>query len=241
MTAERRYLEISRAIRDAIAARGFRPGDRIMTERQMAEDFGVPRSVVREAVMALEIERLVEVRKGSGIYLVRQVGGLAATASTEIGPFELLQARQILESAVAAQAARMVTKADIVKMREALALESQGIETGEGDYSGDRQFHHLIAEATQNSALVDLVSELWDKRAASPMWARLQSRIFDTSYRRKWLGDHQAILTALQQKNAEAAEQAMWRHLENVRTTLLDLSDVDAPDFDGFIFAAAGG
>lgn len=241
MTAERRYVELSRAIRDAIHARGYRPGERIMTERQMAEDFGVPRSVVREAVMALELEGLVEVRKGSGIYLMQATGKAAGSSAAEIGPFELLQARQVLESAVAAQAARMVTKADLVKMREALALESQGIETGEGDYSGDRLFHHLIAEATQNSALVDLVDELWDKRAASPMWARLQTRIFDTSYRRKWLHDHHGILAALQQRNAEAAQRAMWQHLENVRATLLDLSDVDAPDFDGFIFAAAGG
>ncbi|MBC7142772.1 MAG: FCD domain-containing protein [Rhodobacteraceae bacterium] len=241
MTAERRYIEISRAIREAIAVRGYRPGNRIMTERQMAEEFAVPRSVVREAVMALELDGLVEVRKGSGIYLMRQENDAATAAAAEIGPFELLQARQVLESAVAAQAARMVTKADIVKMRDALALESQGIETDEGDYSGDRLFHHLIAEATQNSALVDLVDELWDKRAASPMWARLQTRIFDTSYRRRWLGDHQAILAALQQKNAEAAEQAMWRHLENVRTTLMELSDVDSPEFDGFIFSAAGG
>lgn len=238
MTAKKRYREIADGLRAEIVARGYQPGDRILTERQIAEAFNVSRSVVREAVMMLEIEGLVEVRKGSGIYLRTEPAAGGSDLRDDFGPFELLQARQVLESAIAEQAARVVTKPDILKMRDALALEAQQIETGEGDYSGDQLFHHLIAEATQNSALVDVVDELWRKRARSPMWARLHTRISDASYRQRWLGDHQAILAALQQRDPAAARQAMWQHLENVRTTLFDLSDVDDPAFDGFLFAS---
>ncbi|TCD13363.1 FCD domain-containing protein [Oricola cellulosilytica] len=238
MTARRRYREIADRLRAEIVARGYRPGDRILTERQIAEVFDVPRSVVREAVMMLEIEGFVEVRKGSGIYLLVEPGARSGDLRDDIGPFELLQARQVLESAIAEQAARTITKPYIVKMREALMLEAREIETGEGDFSGDRLFHQLIAEATQNSALADVVDELWRKRARSPMWAQLHERIFDVSYRRRWLGDHQAILTALQQKDPAAARQAMWQHLENVRTTLFDLSNAEDPDFDGYLFTS---
>ncbi len=236
MTATRRYREIAAGLRAEIARRGYRPGERILTERQIADMFKVPRSVVREAVMMLEIEGLVEVRKGSGIYLCAEHASERSGLRDDVGPFELLQARQVLESAIAEQAARVVTKPDIVKMRDALALEAQEIETGQGDYSGDALFHRLIAEATQNSALVDVADELWRKRARSPLWARLHERITDASYRRRWLGDHQAILAALQQKDPATARQAMWQHLENVRTTLFDLSDVDDPVFDGYLF-----
>jgi GntR family uxuAB operon transcriptional repressor len=197
---------------------------------------GVSRSLVREAVIMLEIEGFVDVRKGSGIYVARLPSGESGTPRGDIGPFELLQARQVLESSIAAFAATMVTKSDILRMREALDLERKAIETGSGDYSGDELFHHLIAEATQNSVLVDMIDELWRKREQSPMWARLHTRIFDRSYRVQWLEDHQVILTALQCRDPAAARQAMWRHLENVRLTLLELSDVDDPQFDGYLF-----
>lgn len=237
-TGRRRYQEVADALKAEIIEKGYAIGDRLNTERQISEEMGVSRSLLREAIIMLEIEGLVDVRKGSGIYIARLPQGHGDEARDDIGPFELLQARQLLESNIAAFAATTVTKADIVRMREALEMERKAIETGSNDYSGDELFHRLIAEATQNSVLVDLVEELWDKRKRSPMWERLHERIFDDSYRRQWLDDHRAILNALQCKDAQAAKQAMWQHLENVRQTLLKLSDVEDPDFDGYLFDA---
>ncbi len=237
MTATRRYQDIAHDLRKAIAERGVQVGDRLMTERKISENMGVSRSLVREALIMLEIEGLVEVRKGSGIYLAQLPGAKTTTdARDDIGPFELLQARQLLESNIAGFAAQMVTKNDITRMREALELERKGIENEAGDISGDELFHRLIAEATQNSVLVDTVEGLWSKRQQSPMWARLHDRIFDMEYRRAWLDDHHAILMALQCKDPAAAYQTMWQHLENVRETLMKLSDVEDPDFDGYLF-----
>ncbi|MDE9499987.1 FCD domain-containing protein, partial [Xenorhabdus bovienii] len=67
-------------------------------------------------------------------------------------------------------------------------------------------------------------------------WMKLHSRITNTDYRREWLNDHQAILAAMVKKDPVAAKQAMWQHLENVKQRLLELSDVDDPDFDGYLF-----
>jgi GntR family uxuAB operon transcriptional repressor len=232
----RRYEEVAEALRRELAEGRYKVGDRMKPERQISDEMGVSRSLVREAIIRLEIEGLVDVRKGSGTYVVRLPAGDAEDPRGDIGPFELLQARQVLESSIAAFAATTVTKADILRMREALDMERRAIEEGSGDYSGDELFHHLIAEATQNSVLVDMIDELWGKREQSPMWARLHARIFDVSYRGRWLEDHQAILTALQCKDPRAARQAMWQHLENVRQTLMELSDVDDPEFDGYLF-----
>lgn len=237
-TAKRRYQDVAEALKQDIIARGCKVGDRLRTERQISEDLGVSRSIVREAVIMLEIEGLVDVRKGSGIYLARMPHSHPTETTVDFGPFELLQARQLLESSIAALAAVTVTKGDITQMREALAMEQAAIEAGNDDYSGDELFHRLIAEATQNAVLVDMVEELWHKRAQSRMWARLHTRIFDKTYRSNWLSDHRTILNTLQMRDAAAARQAMWQHLENVRLTLMALSDVDDPEFDGYLFSS---
>lgn len=234
--ASRRYEQIADQLRDLIAQGDYRQGERILTERQIAERLSVGRSVAREAILLLEVEGILDVRKGSGIYLNRTDTESLAREVNDIGPFELIQARQLLESAIAGMAASTVTKSDIVRMREALEVERASIASGEMDYSGDEQFHRLIAEATQNSILVDTVRDLWEKRARSRMWARLHDRIFDTDYRLRWLDDHNLVLSALQKRDPEAARSAMWQHLENVRVTLLALSDDEDPGFDGYLF-----
>ncbi|MCG7622254.1 FCD domain-containing protein [Epibacterium sp. Ofav1-8] len=236
MSQYRRYQDVAQALRVVIRDEGFAVGDRLPPERQLSERLSVSRSLVREALIMLEIDGLVEVRKGSGIYLAAPSATTAPPVRDDIGPFELLQARQLLESSIAAFAAEMVTKNDITRMREALEMERQQIESGSADHSGDELFHRLIAEATQNSVLVDMVDELWRKREQSPMWAKLHDRIFDADYRRNWLEDHQKILAALRTKDRDGARAAMWQHLAHVRETLMELSDVDDPAFDGYLF-----
>jgi GntR family uxuAB operon transcriptional repressor len=235
--SKRPYQEVAAQLVERIAQGGFKPGDKFPTERQISKEMGIGRSLVREAFIMLEIEGYLDVRKGSGSYVRDRQPGRSGLTGGDYGPFELLQARQLLESSIAGFAATTVTKADILSLRETLELEKRSIETGQDDYSADRQFHLQIAEATQNSVLVNQIDTLWHLRESSPMWDRLHSRIFDISYRSQWLDDHAAVLEALRRRDAEGARQAMWQHLENVRLTLLDLSDVEDPEFDGFLYS----
>jgi len=237
--SKRRYQEIAELLVRRIVEGGFKPGDKFPTERQISLELGISRSLVREAFIVLEIEGYLDVRKGSGSYVADGEKISLSLPKADFGPFELLQARQLLESSIAGFAATTITKSDIVQLRETLELERRAIENGEEDYAADRQFHLLIAEATQNSVLYAQVEDLWSKRENSSMWARLHDRIFDLSYRAKWLDDHAAILEALRLRNAEKARQAMWQHLENVRLTLLELSDVGDPEFDGYLYTPA--
>ncbi|OTA19799.1 pyruvate dehydrogenase complex repressor [Xenorhabdus beddingii] len=193
----------------------------------------------REAVIMLELENLIEVRQGygrhSGIYIINLPKVAKSYAENAAEPFELLQARQLLESNIAEFAATQVTPVDIANMRRALEKERNDLESGE-DESGDREFHLAIAQATHNSMLVELLKQSWSWRENNPMWGKLHTRITNTDYRREWLNDHQAILAAMIKKDPVAAKQAMWQHLENVKQRLLELSDVDDPDFDGYLF-----
>lgn len=234
----RRYQDVAEELVRDLANGAYAIGDRLPTERQISEDLVVSRSLVRDAMIMLEVQGLVDVRKGSGTYVVRLPAGDAPEAALEqdIGPFELLQGRQLLESNIAAFAATMATKADIVQMRETLKREREELQSGTCNYVADEEFHRLVAQASQNSVLTESVEHLWTLRKRSRMWEQLHQRIFDKGYQVKWLDDHQAILSALQCRDPQLARQAMWQHLENVRQTLLELSDVDDPSFDAYLF-----
>ncbi|ABM02009.1 transcriptional regulator, GntR family [Psychromonas ingrahamii 37] len=239
---KRLYQKIGQGLKDRIVSGEFVVGDRLPPEREIAVQCQVSRSVVREALIMLELQDVVEVRKGSGVYIINQpkedIDAKTGTSeSDDAGPFEMLQARQLLESHIAEFAATQVTRNDIFRLRKALQMERQQIEGASFDYDGDKMFHMAIAEATQNKVLVDMVEDLWVRRQNSSMWLQLHARIVNQNYRKAWLEDHEKILLALQHRDASAARDAMWQHLENVKQTLLELSDVDDPLFDGFLFS----
>ncbi|MGU0171264.1 Uxu operon transcriptional regulator [Escherichia coli] len=204
----------------------YNPGERLPPEREIAEMLDVTRTVVREVLIMLEIKGLVEVRRGAGIYVLDSSGSHNtdspdANVCNDAGPFELLQARQLLESNIAEFAALQATREDIVKMRQALQLEERELASSApgSSESGDMQFHLAIAEATHNSMLVELFRQSCSG-GNNPMWIQLHSHLDDSLYRKEWLGDHKQILAALIKKDARAAKLAMWQHLENVKQRL---------------------
>ncbi len=231
-SAQRPYQEVGAMIRDLIIKTPYNPGERLPPEREIAEMLDVTRTVVREALIMLEIKGLVEVRRGAGIYVLDSSGSHNtdspdANVCNDAGPFELLQARQLLESNIAEFAALQATREDIVKMRQALQLEERELASSApgSSESGDMQFHLAIAEATHNSMLVELFRQSWQWRENNPMWIQLHSHLDDSLYRKEWLGDHKQILAALIKKDARAAKLAMWQHLENVKQRLLEFSN----------------
>ncbi len=231
----RLYQEIGQKIKKDILLYAT-IGERLPTEREISEKYDVGRSVVREAIIMLELENLVEVKKGSGIYLLNKPDTRKVTSFEQIGPFEHLQARQIIESDIAKFAALQAGKNDILKLREALILEEENLKEALIDDTGDRMFHTSLAQATQNGTFVDIINYFWEWRAHSPMWKRLHAHVHDASYRKKWLTDHHDIYIAIHKKDADMAYHAMWEHLQNVKETLMSLSDCDDPNFDGFLY-----
>ncbi|MGL5336629.1 MAG: FCD domain-containing protein, partial [Enterovibrio sp.] len=243
MTIEikRPYQEVGLFLRSQLLSGQYRIGERLPPERDIAEQLGVGRTVVREALIMLELENLIEVRKGSGVYVIQlpqQKNNVSLGMSQDVaGPFEILQARQLLESNIAEFAALQATPHDIANMRKALELERQNWISGESE-EGDHIFHLAIAEATHNSVLVELFKQSWDIRENNPMWQKLHTRITDLTYRQEWFDDHQTILSAMIKKDPEAAKKAMWHHLERVKNILMELSDSDDPNFDGYLFSS---
>jgi len=128
------------------------------------------------------------------------------------GPLEIIRARQLIEAELAANAARHMKKAQIAGLRNALALMQQEVDAGRLPTRGDRLFHERIAEATENSVLQRVVSELFDERH-NPLFEQLGNH-FETV--RSWtiaIAEHQAIVDAIAARAPDAARDAMNIHL----------------------------
>lgn len=106
----------------------------------------------------LELENLVEVRKGSGVYVINfpKLNNDEIETLPDVGPFELLQARQLLESSIAEFAAIQAARADVLQLKEILERERNTLEHGNVDYFADEDFHKAIAEITQNEVIIQM-------------------------------------------------------------------------------------
>jgi GntR family transcriptional regulator, transcriptional repressor for pyruvate dehydrogenase complex len=219
----RLYRQIADQIRTLIRSGEFVAGARLPPERDLARQLGVSRPSVREALIALEVEGLVEVRIGSGIYVlgpsVRAEGDDAAAGGTEAGameatagPFELMRARYTIESECAALAAKSAKRGQISAIEDALAMMERDFAHDAQPIAGDRLFHLRIAEATGNGALVAVVKMLWEERMG-PMYQRLQHHYDTPGLWTAAMAEHRAVLKAIAEHDAAGARAAMQRHL----------------------------
>lgn len=209
----RLYRQIADQLLGLIAAGEYRPGDRLPPERTLSEQLRVSRSSVREALIAMEVEGRVEIRVGAGVFVVDQPAPVVP--STEVGPFELLQARLLVEPQAAALAARHATAEQRDRMARAwndmAACEASNDLTG---LAHDRQFHVVIGEASGNSALALMVQTLWEQRVG-PLYVTLERHFHSGPIWEKAQDEHRAILDAIVARQPGAARRAMRRHIRN--------------------------
>lgn len=207
----RLYLEVADQLSQLISTGQIKPGERLPSERDLASKFGVSRPTIREAMIALEIEGLVEIRTGSGIY-VTQKQTVADISDTGPGPFEIFEARRIIESETAALAAARISEEQLKDLED--ALHEMELENRENRVTeaADHKFHITIANASQNSALSSIVTWLWELRKKSQISTIFHQRSIDEGIQPS-LDDHNRILVALQQRDPITARNAMNAHL----------------------------
>ena len=180
---QRLYRKIAEQLRALISAGEFAVGTRLPAERELAKQLGVSRPSVREALIALEVEHVIEVRTGSGIYVLKPTARAPArkkAAAAEWGPLELMRARELVESEVAALAARNAKKADLQLIVAALQQMREQVANGLVPREGDEAFHHAIAQACGNDVLRDTVHGYWQARRG-PLFERLGDYFEDQS------------------------------------------------------------
>ena len=211
----RLYRQIANQIRTLIRSGEFTPGSRLPPERDLARQLGVSRPSVREALIALDVEGLVEVRIGSGIYVRAPANGDARDPPEALaGPFELLRARYVIESECAALAAKSAKRAQLRAIEDALDDMDREMDNERQPLPGDRLFHLRIAEATGNSALTHVVRLLWDERGGE-LFQRLEHHYDSPQLWRAAIAEHRAVLKSIAAHDSAGARLAMQRHLDH--------------------------
>jgi len=211
----RLYRQIAEQLRGLIRAGEYPVGTRLPPERDLAAQLKVSRPSVREALIALEVEGLVEVRMGSGITVIaRETAPSAAQVESELSPFEIIRARQLIECELAALAALSKQPAAIAHaLNDALTMMEADIAREVMPIRGDRLFHVRVAEASENSALLRVVTELYDQRN-NPLFERLGRHFERVDTWRVAVAEHRLVVTAIAAKDPARARAAMHEHLQ---------------------------
>lgn len=220
---QRLYRQIAGQLRALIAAGEWAVGSRLPAERDLARQLGVSRPSVREALIAMEVEAWVEVRTGSGVYVLdRSMQPAPASRGKKIspdewGPLELIRARRVVEGEVAAMAATQAKHKHIAAMDRAITAMSADADRGLLPLDGDRAFHSAVVEACGNAVLIDTVQRFWDSRRG-PLFERLGGHFETATSWRQAISEHEAILHAVRSRDAGAARLAMHSHMDNSHT-----------------------
>src|SRR3954462_6682737 len=171
--ARRLYRQVADQLRSLIDSGEYAVGSRLPTERELAEQLKISRPTVREALIALEVEGRVRIRVGSGIYVSEPAALAPSLPLAEVeGPFELLRAREFMEGAIAEQAARVATAADIARIDASVEAMATVQHPGEASMIHDRAFHVAVAGCLDNAGLARVGGEVVDQRL-NPEFANL--------------------------------------------------------------------
>lgn len=218
-TQDRLYQDLARNLLEELAGGLYPVGARLPAERELALKYNVSRPTVREAMIALEVQGLVEVKVGSGAY-VRRLPGKGDLPGFNISAFELTEARLMFEGEAAALAATQLTDEDLAGIEHLVQEIARENLDPRGTEQADRAFHLAIARATRNGAIFDAIEHLWDLRSSSPEAALLHAKARSANIK-PVVDEHTAILTALRARDPAAARAAMRGHLSQVIDSLL--------------------
>jgi DNA-binding FadR family transcriptional regulator len=215
--------ELVESLGDRIRDGQLTPGDKLPTEAAFMAEFGVSRTVVREAISKLQASGLVETRHGVGTFVI----GMGDSSAFRIAPEQLatlrdvvamLELRIAVETEASGLAAQRRTTENLIAMRDALDAFTQAIESGRDSVAADFQFHQEITRATQNPHFASLMATLGTtiipRARLDPTPRTDEERL---AYLRRVNNEHLSILDAIESQDVEAARAAMRTHLANSR------------------------
>jgi len=221
MKNRRLFWRIVESIEVSINKGDYTPGSRLPPERELAEIFEVSRPTIREAIIALEVREKVEVKTGSGVYVLENAK--QAIKKMNINAFELTQARALVEGEVAALAATSINDDELNALHQTLVM----MENSNDIIEADRMFHRIIAGATRNGAMILSVENLWALRESTSEIINDYNSVCSKD-NQLTLVEHTAIYNALKEKDAAKARLAMHQHFNRLINTLFDAIETKA-------------
>jgi GntR family transcriptional repressor for pyruvate dehydrogenase complex len=216
--SSRLYEQIITQIQNLVMDGSLRPGDKLPPERELAEQFGVSRTAVREAVKALRERGLVEIQPGRGTFITNDTSEIMRDSLDFVfrvglsnGVANLNEVRTLMEPGIAALAAERSSEADIETMTEAVAAMDAAMNDADAFAEADLDFHLALARATQNPLIPILLDPVVDQLREH------RKRIFLVEGGpQRGQYHHRRILAGVKKRDPEAARTAMCDHLKQV-------------------------
>lgn len=220
---QRVYQSVIDQIKQSVERGELKPGEKLPSERDLAEALAVSRAAIREAMSVLEAIRIVKVLPGVGIFLEEDANKDLAARMNEIvrvgnnDMMHLLEVRQAIESQAAHLAALRRTNSDLQALEEAYESLKSSVDSHKVAAEEDYRFHIAVVEAAYNPMLLETVKFFSEKFLAGLYHSRSESiRIPGKS--KMVLEEHWRVYRAIADKDAEQAQKFMWEHLQNVRS-----------------------
>jgi len=227
MAEKRLYHSVAERIKEMVRQGAYPPGSRLPGERDLAEELGVSRVTVREAQIALEAVGMLDIRVGSGVYVLRK-SAEDSNAMPDVGAFELTEARSAIESEAAALAAVAISDKELDQLDEIVERMTSDTDPDRPlEADADREFHQLIARATKNKAMLETVERLWRIRTEKPEVRKAYDSICGKNPR-KSLKEHRDIAVALRKRDPERARKAMRTHFKCIIEAMLSATEEQA-------------
>jgi GntR family transcriptional repressor for pyruvate dehydrogenase complex len=208
------FEQVLSRLQEHVVAAGLTAGDRLPSERTLAERLRVSRASLKQAIVVLEVQGLVEIRHGGGTYLRADSLAPEPVAALEARRQRLpdvLEAREAIETKLAQLAALRRTDEDLALIEAALETMRAEIATGQLGADGDRQFHEAITRAARSTLLAKFMQEMTNQIAESR-----QESLHQPGRPTKSLAQHVRIAEAIRRQDGRGAATAMRRHLETV-------------------------
>jgi len=224
---KRLYHTVAERLKELVRQGAYPPGSRLPGERDLAEELGVSRVTVREAQIALEAVGLLDIRVGSGVYVL-QPSANSAQDLPVVGAFELTEARSAVESEAAALAAAAITDEEVANLEdivERMAAETDPHSPLAAD--ADRDFHISIARSTKNNAMLETVERLWRIRNETPEVKEAYDSICELDPERR-IREHRDVVVALRKRDCDGARKAMRLHFECIIEAMLTATETQA-------------
>jgi GntR family transcriptional repressor for pyruvate dehydrogenase complex len=202
-------------LRDLIFKGRIKPGNQLMTERELAESLGVSRPTVREAINRLVALRLLENRQGQGTFVVSptaETNPLGVPQDLEVSLADLLEVRMGLECNSVMMAARRATEEDLRDMEKSLQEMETQIETGGLGSDADMAFHMALAYATKNIVQIHIMKSFYDLLFYG-IKSNLQHLYTEPATLETITGQHKNIFAAIRERDPDAAYNAMHDHI----------------------------
>ncbi|MBC6467682.1 FadR/GntR family transcriptional regulator [Actinomadura alba] len=213
----RLYEQLARTLCEYISDTGLQPGDRLPPERELASRLGVSRVSISQALVALEVQGIVDVRHGEGAVLVDSHAGLVSAVQARRRRLaEVLEAREALEVKLAELAARRRTEADLLLIDEALAQMERELREGGLGEGGDERFHAAVTATARSNLLADLMGEI----AIAVRESRIES-LSQPGRPEHSLRSHRRIADAIRAGDPVRAAEAMREHIRLVSDVAL--------------------